>query len=461
MKKDKNKKKALILIPYGILAILSFFFFSFKNVNGATAFQQTINATSTATAPYSGGTGRQTLGQPTINTTLDTIILRGKNPGTGSNIDRITITVCSTPISPTNPSFGGCTGTLIGQETSNNHTWTNSMSGYDFQTYTFTATTTDTTRYYSIELTSVSNCLTCTFEGSSVNAYPNGEYTVFYTGTYHSDASIQDLYFQIGAGLTAGTGDDNFIEFLYPNDLSTQPDFGNWVTEYQIAATTTPLINFALTIYTGNSSFGPLLDGLVTPRFYARSPQPIQRQNPFPNGSYFAQARIYAIPNDGTIDAPSRAYILATSTTINFTIDSTSTSTSGGWTDPTTGDIPPGINGNCSGNIFNVDDWICNLFFTSTTSTSYFREQITGIKSAFPFNIFFALKDATSNALQSRVGETGQTLSIHLPTGANVNVLTPTMLEDNVGSTTKAKIFELQKNIMWIGAGLLMLFKII
>jgi len=92
-------------------------------------------------------------------------------------------------------------------------------------------------------------------------------------------------------------------------------------------------------------------------------------------------------------------------------------------------------------------------------------DQFAETKKVFPFNVFFDFNDITQTAIASSTNMTGTSLTLNLAipgqSASNVSLLTPTLLEDNVGSSTKNQIFTLLENGIWLLTAIGIIFLII
>jgi len=193
----------------------------------------------------------------------------------------------------------------------------------------------------------------------------------------------------------------------------------------------------------------------------------INKENWIPPGDYFAQAYIVFQPDCGDVSCPD-PYFVATSTTISVTV-----------TDPFNPDVPPFLSNLFEGqrriSLFGDDpcddladigsttirNFIECLFQPRASTTDAFKTVLQDFTGFFPFNVFFDFKNTTLREIENQTGTTGLPFDVVISTPANrnneVRILTPTSLEDNFGSTTKDKWFEIQRNVIWLATGILML----
>lgn len=86
--------------------------------------------------------------------------------------------------------------------------------------------------------------------------------------------------------------------------------------------------------------------------------------------------------------------------------------------------------------------------------------SFVNIKNSFPFSVFFDITEIIEDKLDDTV--TGSTLSITFPPPLDhtFDILTPTLLEDVVGTDFKDLVFESIMTIIWIIVGFIILHKI-
>jgi len=101
------------------------------------------------------------------------------------------------------------------------------------------------------------------------------------------------------------------------------------------------------------------------------------------------------------------------------------------------------------------------LFRPSDSSRSNIQLALNAFTGLFPFNLFFDFQDSTQSVLDSSIGGGGSNFSVTLPIIGSVQILTPTIIEDKFGSTTKNKLFEVQRNIMWGIVGFSMIMTVL
>lgn len=303
----------------------------------------------------------------------------------------------------------------------------------------------------------------------------NGDTSIFSNG-------MQSIYFQAGSNLD----NPNSVNLTMPVNNQNLSDFSQWGLNF-VFSTTTALSNLLFGVTYGSSS--QLVNGNLNadfsdskiPSSYVSSTTLTKFNSP-PIGVYYAQAFLrsfYDTDCGGFVCKTS--FIAATSSVISFTlttqgdplnpqwlqdynsgryffhktIASTSCSASiistSFWSDL----------GSCTKSIFyELIDW---SFFPSATSTSYLQQAINSFSGSFPFNIFFDFNNSLIKYAKLNIGKDNGSFNftLPLPQGNTVALLTSTQLSDVVGSSTKAKIFELQDNIIWLGVGFLIVFTII
>lgn len=475
--KIKNKKEFIIPTIVGSVLAFSFFFFSFKNVKAETiSFQQIVTSTTTS----NNLSGFQSLGIPSVlGQTINTVQLIFKNLDQSNNsISRINLGICSTQWTDQNicaatGNASGDLGTIAG-----NNIQTNIGTYTDYQpvNFTFSATTTKT-GYYKFEWLPVSFGNYTKLGSSNLNSYPEGQWRVFPAVNYQDDVSVKDLYFKIGNNLELLSS--NFIRITYPHNGEVVGNFPYWFVDYAIATTTDPAFpGFPINPIQINVQYATSTNALGTSLAYTdgfdvlflengTASTTIARQGALPIGDYYAQGFITSTNRTTGV-----AYVIATSTIISFTMAS---STPGNlpWLDFPLNNIATTstdffvrcneVMGN--DNIF-LSFWgkgFCNAMKFLFQPTQGFMDdlkfRLLGFTNIFPFSIVFSFNQTMQQAVN--VTPQGESLSIQLPTGASVTILSPTILEDTIGLSTKNKIFEIQKNLIWLATGLLILRKLV
>lgn len=91
---------------------------------------------------------------------------------------------------------------------------------------------------------------------------------------------------------------------------------------------------------------------------------------------------------------------------------------------------------------------------------TYLNDAFENLKHAFPFSIAFEVKDSIQNAV-TNAPTTTTTLAFTIPGHGTYTVLTPTTLDDTIGSSTKAQVFQVIKYVIWLGTGIIIFTTII
>lgn len=496
---EKNKKKTLILILTGFLITLSFFFFSFKIVK-AQEFQQPIYEQS-----RNYGSGSVVVGE----------ILT--EPAIATTTFKITAIEFATNIA----SFGNCAYDGSGEDcfilfdsTDNGGTFSDTGDAVPFAVVSQFTQSTSQDRKFSLAKPCIANQggvgTTCNLgETSTTTAYitvGTGERLYFTLGqnfvntiahgTINSGAyedgflfddlvggtlplsqsgnTLKELYFKIWNEDQQIIG-QNQIQITFPQNGQALLDseFPRWGVQYNYA-TTTPNATFIGVRY-GTST--TQTNGILDAQYVDSSPLYIQgnasttinKTNFPPIGDYYAQAFIRVIPSSGTLQPP---YYIATSTIIQFSLLSQG--------DPLN---PPFLD--CNGiictevltdedcanitfNIFSSENWnnfIACLFQPSDTALNRIQNNIGLFKNLFPFSIYFTFNTAVQDSINENIATSTYpsfTLDLSgflaLPP---MTILSPTGMEDLLGTDLKNQVFNVQKNIMWLGAIGVMLIMII
>lgn len=396
----------------------------------------------------------------------------GSNPYSEWNQFALFETTCGAPwngsggvnVTPTN---------LIDAST----TPTTAFDGVKIFTYKITPKfTPDPTKCYSFiwRITKTANSTqTTTLWGSYTQATTTVMENLNTSGTaYILDSRVKSPYYEISLSSNA-VNSNSSINITNPYQNATTTDFTTWLGNFTDATSTSnpyQSVPYNVVINYGtdpnNLTYSDSQTQFVT--------QPansiflvIKNEPPLPatNTPYYAQAFLY--DNFNTLRASS------TITTFYF-------STSGNPTSPTligiaTSTSPYDITNGCLQALgtktldfgfikFDITGFTCGLislmFQPHQQVVNDLITMITSIKSKFPFNIFFDFENTISNYVNTQTNATGQNFSITLafPQGnTNVNVLTPTMINDNLGSSVKNQLFTLEDYLIWLGLGFLIL----
>lgn len=327
-----------------------------------------------------------------------------------------------------------------------------------------------------------------------------GSYGVNSTSTMIADAntlpSLTHSFISPDAPIFTLYGQDSeildSINLTYPNSSSTSAYFNNWtadITYSHLTYSTSTDYYFAWVYVSETSSTNingilenSILQGsILTDCDYSLSTgcdinqqSTIQIPNTLAmkqNTDYFAQGSlVYSTPADrlGTLVATSSIIQFSTNgLTLEDTIydplygyNATSTDIE----DECTLSLNPNNLFNCASNFVNRTTTF--LFVPSSGIWNLAKNQITSFQNVFPFNIIYGISNALTASLTEAQTEEGSTLTLSFPavgslTGFSLDLLSPTMLSDHIGSSTADMYFTLQANVIWLGTGIALLAMIL
>lgn len=497
--KEKNKKESFFKIPLGIIIGIFFLFFGSKvSFAENVEFSQLISATSTATVVQ--GESVQQLGLLPSGILLNSFNFAYKSTCVGNCSARFTLISCSIPWVDETCSGNSDGGSAVIVSL-------NTTSNLDFAYGSFTATTTRN-YYYQLRMavSSQPNGGFYWFGSNNSNAYLNGDYEVFPGASWQSDFSVKDVYFRLGYNLLNPTA-NNPIVITYPVNNQVVSSLDKWFLVYEFSTSTAfalcnnnflagfadffdnnsnyncPTSNFSVGVryasttnqFNNYSSIGVSTYD-IKPIFINSASTTISRSQAISSGDYYAQGILIYTPACSTTPCGT-SYIFATSSIISFSVSnslgqigfidnvieaykgndiygnrdilestfaSTTTACGSAFFQNFTKDCILEI----SAGVFN------GLIFPHNFSINLIQGSLVSFKSVFPFNVFFKFSDTVQSVVASSTNAVGSNLTVHIVTGADVVVLTPTQMQDTIGVNSKNKFFEIQSNIMWIAGGL-------
>lgn len=317
---------------------------------------------------------------------------------------------------------------------------------------------------------------------SIFNVDNNDEWNI--TAVIYTNADLHEIdtsnelleYLDLLYGAISPSSLSNSIEITFPEDATTTNKFVSFYVDYNLnTSTSTPLSNYILGINYGTTTTNLDKNATQIPITWSNDNMPIPVGETMPNGDIYAQPYI-KVQNCSFETLSCSSYTLVTGSIISFNKQSDICDNI--YCDPTL-DAENIINSFFATTTsafttfceefknkgwWTFGDWdykACRLgavFFQPHQSTfTKISENFQVLKSLFPFNIFFNFLEVSKNALSQN--QTGQNLSINFPIIDSVDILTPTILNDTIGSETKNKLFEIQSNLMWLGIGFLMVKK--
>lgn len=446
-----------IITLAGVVFSFSFFIFNISFAN----FTQSVAATST---PLGGRTMNQFLGSFESGQTINSFSITQTVP-TAYTLANLSLLTC----------FGGtftnpgqvCSSGNIGQLQSLNNFFATSTVP---TVYTFSFSLATTTNIANDYILSSGGLMGYIWGSNNPNSWPTGNANF----SDVEDYNIKDIYFELGTNITPGGAFSSNISLLNPEDEEVlNNNLFDWVVEYSFSTTTLAYqgsFDPRIIVYMGTSlssalaknkahDFGPANSGGTFTPFYSSSGDALTQ------GDWYAFASIEAYDETNL-----RFYTIDSSSVNQFTITGIFTeipTPSASSTFPT----PEPISDTCeiqvifSAGVFScirelIVDVADFLFFPHQTTLDLLTDNLDLFKFVFPFNIFFDFQQTAIAALNNNASSTSLTSTFVLRTprgNANIDILTPTMLEDTIGTTTTNKLFEIETNLIWLGTGLAIL----
>ncbi len=262
------------------------------------------------------------------------------------------------------------------------------------------------------------------------------------------DHIIKDLYFIVGSSLVTPLN-PNETRLTFPIEDQLLSKFLSFYIDYEIEATSNSIINYFAGIIYGTSTVTAYQDYEPVISFSATG-TPISTLSiqpfGFSIGDWKAQAFIEV--QQCNLIGGCEIYTVATSTTIDFSINSTVCANE--FCDPNV--IIPYFNATSTGNIFQQCEQILGggniflnfwgngfcggmkfMFEQHDFSYDFMVSTLNGFKSVFPFSAVYGIQQNTIDFLQTGTSTSPFAINIKLGNGhvANATILTSTMLEDN------------------------------
>jgi len=451
-----KQKSSLIIIPFGILLGLSFFFFSFKISQAETILAeqtQLDNATGFRNAIFPGAT-YYGLYITNKTGTFNQIELFYTSSSTIDINDRIDLTqvTCGTV-------------TQIGAASSSQNVLAvaNELSKKLF-TFTNTITLNSSLCYFA----QLSGGWTGGLDQNILGTTNTTGTDTRLKGNDNSNvANLYNPYYRIGSNLNTQNSYGNWINLTYPTNGSLVNDFYFWNIDYSVQATSSILTRGVKYGTTTNFAYDD-----YEPVTHLTASTTVFKNRTVPVGNYYAQAYISA--NRGCDNFPyctqSTNYDIATSSIIQFSLIS-----SGDAHFPTYDELQP--NATSTGNIFEQCEQILGsdnsflnfwgagfckaskfLFEPHQISFTAIDTTVSLYKTVFPFNVFFGISDSFKNSLRENENQAGTNLEWNAVLMGNnygtISFLTPTFLEDTFGSEVKNLLFTVMTALLWIGIGI-------
>lgn len=250
----------------------------------------------------------------------------------------------------------------------------------------------------------------------------------------------------------------NFIDFEFPTDATTTPDFNNWVIRYEGGELGVP---YSITLNYGTSTLFGFIDTALVGQFSGFNSWSVEKTNSFPNGRYYAMAILNKIVNFTPIP-------VASTSIITFLINDTAKDTYFNFNlfnlkkpgDPCEGIATTTLLGGLECGIKRSGIW---LVYPDATTLQDSLNSINEFKDTFPFSAFFDITDTIKNAISST---TMSTAGFSVPSISATSsfimipVLSSTTISNAVGVDNSGLIRTGLSFIMWLGAIVLIYFTI-
>lgn len=266
------------------------------------------------------------------------------------------------------------------------------------------------------------------------------------------------------------------IDLVWPENSTYIPDFQNWVIN--ITNSTTSIRRIGVKYTTASSSF-IFNDSISYSPYINVNPLPIWKSYMLvapPNNQVTWYAYAYGENELGeeVIASSIKNFIVAfdaiapTSTSITLLAGSP-TFASGTYILSATENCQRPTSSFFSAPGDNLAYGLCSagqfLFTPSDTSQAYINTAAENMKSVFPFNIFFSLKNSLSSAVETVSSTVSYDLYMNWKGSGGSSqqfpILTSSTLENAVGSSTKNMVFTGISSLLWLGLGYLIITTIL
>lgn len=220
--------------------------------------------------------------------------------------------------------------------------------------------------------------------GGCSAGYPYGCYYYNNTSANYYDLKFKTYY------------NTNFIEFEYPTDATTTPDFNNWVIRYEGGEIGVP---YSISLAYGTSTALGFTDSAMVGQFSGFVQWSMEKMNALPNGRYYAIATLNKIVDYTPIPIASTSIITfiisdsAPDTYFNFNLFKLKPPV-----DICAGIATTTILGGLECGLKRAGVW---LFYPNATTLQNGLNSIDNFKGTFPFSAFFDITDTIKHAIAS------------------------------------------------------------
>lgn len=317
-------------------------------------------------------------------------------------------------------------------------------------------------KYYKIYITrnfDISSNNHKVYGSASNNA--NGECVRYRIGVESTCSGVSDIFFYING---YRYGNNGIISITLPtnNATTTAENFPYWYVQYNYSTSTNTGLSYGIRYgstsqtYLGNLIADYADVNILTVQGFASTT--IRKQGT-PSGYYYAQAFIRYSPQCTESSCPEQ-YTVATSSIIHFTQTTEGDPSHPAWVDDS---LTPGA---CTDYGVASSTWAvlanCMLYIAfqpSPASIANIQLALNTLSDVFPFNVFFKFSDMieeiTASSTDSATLEY-QPFVDSISTN-KITILSPNLLYDVFGTSTAQTIFTAQRNIMWLGYGIVVI----